>query len=94
MTIKSCCLSGSLKSKLLTMSALINESMFRYLYNEMSAEERSDFISFLENDPASVEQFNALKEGMESLSCISYSPNENSVNKIMAYTAIDGFTVQ
>jgi hypothetical protein len=76
------------------MSALINESMFRYLYNEMSAEESSDFISFLENDPASMEQFNALKEGMECLSCISYSPNENSVNKIMAYTAIDGFTVQ
>ena len=38
------------------MSALINESMFRYLYNEMSAEESSDFISFLENDPASMEQ--------------------------------------
>ena len=76
------------------MSALINESMFRYLYNEMSAEEKSDFMSILENDPASMEQFNELIEGMECLSCISYSPNENSVNKIMAYTAIDGFTIQ
>ena len=76
------------------MSALINESMFRYLYNEMSAEEKSHFMFFLENNPSSMEQFNALKEGMESLSCISYSPNENSVNKIMAYIAIDGFTIQ
>ncbi len=76
------------------MSALINESMFRYLYNEMSAEGKSVFISFLENDPASMEQFNDLKEGMECLSSISYSPNENSVNKIMAYTAMDRFTVQ
>lgn len=76
------------------MSALINESMFRYLYKEMSAEERSDFISFLENDPSSMEQFNALKEGVECLSGISYSPNENSVNKIMAYASIDGFTIK
>jgi len=76
------------------MSALINESMFRYLYNEMSAEEKSDFISFLENDPASKKQFNELKEGMEWLSCISYSPNENSVNKIMEYTSIDRPTIE
>ncbi len=76
------------------MSALINESMFRYLYNEMSAEEKSDFMSILENDPASMEQFNELREGMECLSCISYSPNENSVNKIMEYTSLDGPTIE
>jgi hypothetical protein len=76
------------------MSALINESMFRYLYNEMSAEEKSDFMSILENDPASMEEFNELREGMECLTSISYSPSENSINKIMAYTAIDGFTIQ
>ena len=76
------------------MSALINESIFRSLYNEMSAEEKSHFMIFLENNPASMEQFNALKEGMECLSSISYSPDQNSVNKIMAYTAIDGFSTQ
>ena len=68
--------------------------MLRYLYNEMSSDEASHFLFFLENNPASMEQFNLMKEGMETLSSISYSPRRRSVSKIMSYASMEGFSMQ
>jgi hypothetical protein len=68
--------------------------MLRYLYNEMSADETSHFLFFLENNPSSMEQFILMKEGMETLSSISYSPRRRSVSKIISYATMDGFSMQ
>lgn len=76
------------------MNSLISESMLRYLYNEMSADETSHFWFFLENNPSSMEQFISMKEGMEALSSISYSPKRSSLSKIMSYASMDGFSMQ
>jgi hypothetical protein len=76
------------------MNSLITESMLRYLYNEMSAEESKHFLFFLENNPSSMEQFVSMKEGMESLSSVSYKPQRKSVEKIITYGSIDGISMQ
>jgi hypothetical protein len=68
--------------------------MLRYLYNEMSADESSHFLLFLENSPSSMEQFILMKEGMNALSSISYSPRRKSVSKIISYATMDGFSMQ
>jgi hypothetical protein len=68
--------------------------MLRYLYNEMSADETSHFLFFLENNPSSMEQFISMKEGMEALSSISYSPKRTSLSKIMSYASMGGFSMQ
>ncbi len=68
--------------------------MLRYLYNEMSAEESNHFLFFLENNPASMEQFNALKEGLEYLSMVSHGPSRRSIDRIMSYASIDGISMQ
>lgn len=68
--------------------------MLRYLYNEMSAEESKHFLFFLENNPSSMEQYLSMKEGMESLSSISYKPQRKSVEKIINYGSIDGISMQ
>jgi len=76
------------------MNSLITESMLRYLYNEMSTEESKHFLFFLENNPSSMQQFVSMKEGMESLSSISYKPQRKSVEKIVTYASIDGISMQ
>ena len=68
--------------------------MLRYLYNEMSAEESSHFLFFLENNPASMEQFNALKEGLDYLVHVSHAPSRRSIDRIMSYASIDGISMQ
>ena len=76
------------------MNSLITESMLRYLYNEMSAEESKHFWFFLENNPSSMQQFILMREGMECLSSISYSPKKKNVEKIISYASIDGLSMQ
>lgn len=68
--------------------------MLRYLYNEMSADERKHFLFFLENNPSAMQQFVLMKQGMESLSSISYKPQVKSVEKIMTYASFDVISMQ
>ena len=76
------------------MNSLISESMLRYLYNEMSAEENKHFLFFLENNPSAMQQFVLMKQGMESLSSISFKPQRESVEKIMTYASFDVISMQ
>jgi hypothetical protein len=76
------------------MSPLISEKMLRYLYNEMSAEESMVFLKFINSSPAAKEQFNQMKEGFETLNGISLNPSRNTVDRILSYGSIDGFSMQ
>ena len=76
------------------MNSLITESMLRYLYNEMSADESKHFLFFLENNPSAMLQFVSMKQGMESLSSISFKPQRKSLEKIMTYASFDVISMQ
>lgn len=65
--------------------------MLRYLYNEMSSEESAHFLFFMENNPATMEQYAQLKEGFDVLNQIKFSPAKRSTDCIMSYASIDGF---
>ena len=76
------------------MSPLISEKMLRYLYNEMSAEESMVFLKFINSSPAVKEQFNQMKEGFEALNNLRMNPSRNTVDRILSYGSIDGFSMQ
>ena len=68
--------------------------MLRYLYNEMSSEESSEFLSFIENNPPMMEQFLQMKEGLDVLNKINFSPSTGSTDRITNYGSMDGFSMQ
>ena len=68
--------------------------MLRYLYNEMSSEESAHFLFFIENNPAMMEQYAQIKEGLDVLNSLSFSPSRNSIERIMSYASLDGFSMQ
>jgi hypothetical protein len=68
--------------------------MLRYLYNEMSSEESAQFLSFIENNPPMMEQFLQMKEGLDELNKINFSPSTSSTDRIKSYGSMDGFSMQ
>ena len=66
---------------------LNSELMMRYLYKEMTPEESNEFISEVNSHPELQEQFTHMKEGLESLDEIQYSPSSSVIEKIMQYGA-------
>ena len=68
--------------------------MLRYLYNEMSSEESAHFLFFIENNPAMMEHYVQLKEGLDVLNNIKFSPSRISTDRIMSYASLDGFSMQ
>lgn len=68
--------------------------MLRYLYNEMSSEESAHFLFFIENNPAMMEQYAEMKEGFDVLNNIKFSPAHSSMDRIMSYASLDGFSMQ
>jgi hypothetical protein len=68
--------------------------MLRYLYNEMSSEESAHFLFFIENNPAMMEQYAEMKEGFDVLNNIKFSPARSSMDHIMSYASLDGFSMQ
>ena len=68
--------------------------MLRYLYNEMSSEESAQFLFFIENNPAMMEQFARIKEGFDVLNNIKFSPSRSSTDRIKSYGSMDGFSMQ
>jgi hypothetical protein len=76
------------------MNSLNIDSMLRYLYNEMSAEESQSFIRMINVNAAMMEQFAEMKEGMDLLNSLLLSPSPRSVDRIMAYAAVNGLSMQ
>lgn len=68
--------------------------MLRYLYNEMSSEESAHFLFFIENNPAMMEQYAQMKEGFDVLNNIKFSPASSSMDRIMSYASLSGFSMQ
>jgi hypothetical protein len=68
--------------------------MLRYLYNEMSSEESTQFLSFIENNPPMMEQFLQMKEGLDELNKINFSPSTSSTDRITSYGSMDGLSMQ
>jgi len=68
--------------------------MLRYLYSEMSSEESAHFLFFIENNPAMMEQYAQMKEGFDVLNNIKFSPAKGSMDRIMSYASMDGFSMQ
>jgi len=62
--------------------------MLRYLYDEMSSEESAHFLFFIENNPAMMEQYAQIKEGLDVLNSLSFSPSRNSIERIMSYASL------
>lgn len=68
--------------------------MLRYLYNEMSAEESKSFMRTILGNAAMMEQFAEIKEGMDLLNGLLLSPSPLSIDRIMAYAAFKGMSMQ
>lgn len=68
--------------------------MLRYLYNEMSAEERQGFMRMINGNAAMMKQFAEMKEGIDVLNGLSLGPSPRSVDRIMAYAAVNGLSMQ
>lgn len=68
--------------------------MLRYLYNEMSSEESSHFLFFIENNPAMMAQYAQMKEGFDSLNHLKFNPAAGSMDRIMSYASMGGFSMQ
>jgi hypothetical protein len=64
---------------------LNSEAMMRYLYNEMSPEEKSEFLSKVGENPEIQEEFDEIKEGFETLEDIQFSPSTSVIERIMQY---------
>ena len=67
------------------MSILNSEAMMRYLYNEMSPEEKNEFLSKVGENPDIQEEFDEIKEGFETLEDIQFSPSTSVIERIMQY---------
>jgi hypothetical protein len=76
------------------MNSLNIDFMLRYLYHEMSAEESQRFMRMINGNAAMMEQFAEIKEGMDLLNGLLLSPSPCSVDRIMAYAAINGLSMQ
>jgi hypothetical protein len=64
---------------------LNSEAMMRYLYNEMSPEEKNEFLSKVGENPEIQEEFDEIKEGFETLEDVQFSPSTSVIERIMQY---------
>lgn len=67
------------------MNNFTTEDMIRYLYNEMSPEESLRAKECIDQDPELRELCSNLQASMSDLNTIRYSPNANSIERIMNY---------
>jgi hypothetical protein len=75
------------------MSLLILEPMLRFLYNDMSAVEHADFLMGIENNPAMMEQFTMLKQGVEALGRLTLNPADETLRSIISYASNPSETI-
>lgn len=67
------------------MSILNSEEMMRYLYKEMTPEESKEFLAKVGETPDIQKQFTEMKEGLEKLEGIQFSPSSSVIDRIMHY---------
>ena len=71
-----------------------SDSMLRFLYGEMPERESSDFLSFLNGNPSSMQEFIELQETVESIQSIVYAPSEKIISRVHSYASFDIITPQ
>ena len=67
------------------MNNFTPEDMIRFLYNEMTADEKSALQLALDADWTLREKFEVLKRAVLSLDTLKYSPRSESIDAIMQY---------
>ena len=71
------------------MNNFTPEDMIRYLYNEMTAAEAQTLKQALETDWTLKEKFEVLKQAMQNLDTLHYSPRPNAIHAILQYAGAD-----
>ncbi len=69
------------------MSSLTIDSMLRFFYGEMSPAEHAEFLITIEQNQAMMEQFEMLRQAIEMLGQLSYSPSEATTKSIFNYAS-------
>ncbi|MBX2925603.1 MAG: hypothetical protein KF746_25620 [Chitinophagaceae bacterium] len=64
------------------------ENMIRFLYKETTAEETAAIQLALDTDWSLREKFEVLKNAIEGLNTIKFSPRSSAVQSILAYAGI------
>ena len=65
-----------------------DETFIQFYYNECDLFETLEIEDALENDAAIFEVYHGIKEVLDSLSNISYSPSQQAIRQIMKYSKI------
>lgn len=71
-----------------------SDSMLRFLYGEMPERESIDFLTFLNANPSSMQEFIELQETVESIQSIVYTPSEKLLTRVHSYASFDIITPQ
>lgn len=61
--------------------------MLRFFYDDMPPAEHMEFMKSIENNQAMMEQFHVLREGIEALEKLSYSPSGETILAISKYAS-------
>ncbi|MBX3254934.1 MAG: hypothetical protein KF862_12400 [Chitinophagaceae bacterium] len=64
------------------------ENMIRFLYKETTAEETAAIQLALDTDWSLREKFEVLKNAMEGLNTIKFSPRPSAIQSILAYAGV------
>lgn len=78
----------SILKGLLFMDIFTPEHMIRYLYKETTAEESAAIQLALDTDWALREKFEILKNAVEGLSTIKYSPRPSVIQSLLRYAGV------
>jgi len=70
------------------MDIYTHEQMIKFLYGETTPEETSNIQLALDTDWTVREKFEALKNTMEGLDKINYSPRESVVQSLLNYAGL------
>jgi anti-sigma-K factor RskA len=67
------------------MNLFTPEDMLRYLYNEMTADERFAFVQAMENDWTLREETERFQQTLSSLDTLHYAPRPQAIQSILRY---------
>jgi hypothetical protein len=65
----------------------ISDKILCFLYKEMTEDESVDFLTSLEENPFSMQEFLEIQDTVESIQPILFSPSEKLVSKVHAYAS-------
>lgn len=70
------------------MNELMKKDALRYLYNEMTMEERELFEESLGGNPELMKLYTECKAVFDQLNPEAYSPSQESIDRILAYAKL------